>query len=292
MALKELETAHSAYSKQDYTSENWNRLETAYAQGQTAIRNAATADEVTQAKEAAIQAMADVPKRADEDLGTVTVVVENTTYSGAPSEMYGTIAEGEVTLTEDTTMMTAVLTVLDENEFDWTGTGGNQNPGETDDWGITYISGIYKGDAALEQQAPGYPASGWMGTLNDWFTNEGFSSFSVSASKSDYRLMDGDEIRVMYSLDGYGEDLGGSWSSSDTSLSGLTITGGELVPAFSGGTLSYLLVPNGGPVVVEPTAANKNYQVRTYLNQSGGDNWYRKGQTIPAVTGDVIYIGV
>ena len=206
--------------------------------------------------------------------------------------MYGTIAEGEVTLTEDTTMMTAVLTVLDENEFDWTGTGGNQNPGETDDWGITYISGIYKGDAALEQQAPGYPASGWMGTLNDWFTNEGFSSFSVSASKSDYRLMDGDEIRVMYSLDGYGEDLGGSWSSSDTSLSGLTITGGELVPAFSGGTLSYLLVPNGGPVVVEPTAANKNYQVRTYLNQSGGDNWYRKGQTIPAVTGDVIYIGV
>ena len=291
-ALRELETAHSAYSKQDYTSENWNRLETAYAQGQTAIRNAATAEEVTQAKERAIQAMAAVPKREAEDLGAVTVVVENTTYSDAPDGMNGTIAEGEVTLTEDTTMMTAVLTVLNQNGFDWTGTGGSKNPGELDDWGISYISGISRGDAALEQQAPGYPASGWMGTLNDWFTNEGFSSFSVSASNTDYRLMDGDEIRVMYSLDGYGEDLGGSWSSSDTSLQALTVTGGTLQPDFDGDTLSYILIPDGDSITVWTTAANKNYQVRTYLNQTSGNNWYRNGQVIPAVTGDVIYIGV
>ena len=35
---------------------------------------------------------------------------------------------------------------------------------------------------------------GWMGTLNDWFTNYGFGAFSVAEGD----LSDGDVIRVMY----------------------------------------------------------------------------------------------
>ena len=40
--------------------------------------------------------------------------------------------------------------------------------------------------------------SGWMGTLNDWFTNYGFDQYTTT----DGTLQDGDEIRVMYTSTG------------------------------------------------------------------------------------------
>lgn len=43
-----------------------------------------------------------------------------------------------------------------------------------------------------------------MGTLNDWFTNVGFKDI-----KAGDKLFDGDVIRVMYTVNGYGADIGG-----------------------------------------------------------------------------------
>lgn len=112
----------------------------------------------------------------------------------------------------------------------------------------------------------GSVSSGWMGVLNDWFTNYGFSSYAVSNTDRDYRLVDGDEIRVMFTMDGYGDDLGGTWGNGDTSLKELEVTGGTLSPSFDGETTSYALTLDGGDVSVTPTAANKNFLVKTFIN--------------------------
>ena len=53
-----------------------------------------------------------------------------------------------------------------------------------------------------------------MGTLNDFFVNRSFSEFTVE----DGKLADGDVIRVMYTTEGLGKDLGGTWGNSNTTL--------------------------------------------------------------------------
>lgn len=131
--------------------------------------------------------------------------------------------------------------------------------------------------------------------LNDWFTNYGFSSYAVSNTDRDYRLVDGDEIRVMFTMDGYGDDLGGTWGNGDTSLKELEVTGGTLSPSFDGETTSYALTLDGGDVSVTPTAANKNFLVKTFINNKTTANnveYYRRGENLPVQPGDTIYIGV
>jgi hypothetical protein len=133
-----------------------------------------------------------------------------------------------------------------------------------------------------------------MGALNDWFVNEGFQSFRVGNSNKSYCLVDGDQITVMYTSTGLGTDLGGTWSNANTSLKGLTYTGGTLTPVFSSGKLDYILILDNGSTSASftPTAANKNYMVRTYLNEKTGDNWYRRGEQIAVKPGDVVNIGI
>ena len=60
--------------------------------------------------------------------------------------------------------------------------------------------------------------SGWMGTLNDWFTNEGLTAYTVANGK----LASGDEIRMQYTMD-WGADLGNDWSGTDTSLKAIDV---------------------------------------------------------------------
>ena len=118
------------------------------------------------------------------DLGQAHVIVENTTYpkdKGAPWD--GTLVDTWVKLTEESTMMGCVFEALDAKGYTHTGT--------------TYISEI-NGLSELN----GGSASGWMGTLNDWFTNAGFDAFTVANGK----LEAGDEIRVMYTCS-LGDDL-------------------------------------------------------------------------------------
>ena len=298
-ARAELAAVYQGYSKASYTTAGWTSLTEAYNSGLAAIDAAADESGITAAINSAKTAMAAVPTRAQEqaqnpsedknkvgELGSVTVTVTNNTYSGAPDGWTGTFIEEQVALNKDTTMMTALLAALDRNGYTWTGTGGSTSGG-TD---ITYIASISKGGYTLAEFTGGQK-SGWMGTLNDWFTNEGFSSFTASAANSNYRIVDGDVIDIQYTCD-LGVDLGGGWGNSDTSLSGWTVTGGSLSPAFSGTTTGYTLVLNGRSVTVTPTAANKNYQVRTYINEQSGSNWYRRGEVLPVKAGDTIYVGV
>lgn len=292
-ALTSLTKTYQNYSKANYSNENWTKLTKAYNDGLTAIA-AATDDQIETVKAAAMAAIAAVEKlgttAGNETVGkygSVTVTVENNTYSD--DVFKGTFVNAEIPLNDGTTMMTAVLEALKKEGYGWTGTGGSRGENPMD---ITYLAGIKKGSNSLSE-FDGGPQSGWMGTLNDWFVNESFQSFRVNASKSMYRLVDGDQIAVQYTKEGLGTDLGGTWNSAETSLQSLIYTGGNLTPAFTGGTRNYTMVlGSGNSVKFTPAASNKNYQVRTYLNTKAGDNWYRRGESINVKSGDVIYIGV
>ena len=294
-ALAELETAKASYSKSDYTDANWTKLENVYADGKTAIENAADSDAVSEAKKNAIGAMAGISKKADtsakppelgNEVGKVKVIVEN--FTANPSKVF---AQGWYTLQQDDTMMTLILKALDSEGYTWEGTGGTK--GGAKDYTITYLASITDKDGNTLGEFSTTQGSGWMATLNDWFVNLGLQEFG--ASKNGFcKVENGDEIHAMFT-ENYGTDIGGSWGDSDTSLKSLTISGGTLVPTFNGSQLEYkLVVPAGGSTItVTPTAANKNYMVRTFLNQYNVDSdCYKCTESFKVKEGDVIYIGV
>lgn len=295
-AASDLAKAYQGYVKSQYSSTNWQELSSAYQTGVNAIQAAKTSEAIQQARETAIAAMAAVKTLKQDSsgsttvgaYGTVHVIMENTTCPKQPFYGEAGILSTDVALNESDTMMTVILDALDKEGYEWIGTGGSQ--GNKNDRTITYLASISK-DGKTLGEFTGSAKSGWMGTLNNWFTNEGFQSFSVKAKDRNYRLADGDQIHIMYT-DDLGADLGGTWGNSDTSLKTLTVSGGTLSPSFASGTLSYVLTPGSGSISMVPVAANKNYQMRIYLNEKSGENWYRQDETIPAKVGDTIYIGV
>ena len=200
--------------------------------------------------------------------GMARVIVENTTFPKAEGAVWeGTLADTWIELTGESTMMGCVVEALDGH----TVVGAESN----------YISSI---DDLKEQQ--GGSMSGWMGTLNDWFTNFGFGEFTVAKGT----LCAGDEIRIMYTRTV--EDLGGSWNNSDTRLKALTFSTGKLAPKFSGDIFTYTLtVPEGTTsLLVTPTAANKNYQVRAYLGTQATGREYSRTSLILIANGSVITV--
>lgn len=245
-------------------------------------------------------------------VGTVTVSVQNYTNDGSSAEGENKVAlehfyrpedqywleRKNYPLGENDTMMTVLLRALTEANCTWLGTGGNGDG--TYDFDITYLSTITDGDYSLAEFTGGQQ-SGWMGTLNDWFTNEGFANFSVKNGK----LADGDIISIKYTSVGLGEDVGGTWSNSDTTLKSLTFDGDgnprlttTFEPGKRGGTYAYTLVIDGDSsnLTVTPTAANKNFLVKTFLNEkvtsnTEGSSFYKRTESIPVVAGDTIYIG-
>lgn len=200
--------------------------------------------------------------------GMARVIVENTTFPKAEGAAWeGTLADTWIELTDESTMMGCVVEALDGHTI----VGAESN----------YISSIDNLKAF-----DGGTMSGWMGTLNDWFTNFGFGEFTVAKGT----LCAGDEIRIMYTRTV--EDLGGSWNNSDTRLKALTFSAGKLTPKFSGDTFTYTLtVPEGTTsLLVTPTAANKNYQVRAYLGTQATGREYSRTSLIPIENGSVITV--
>ena len=201
--------------------------------------------------------------------GKVHVIVENTVYKvTTDADLWNdTLVNTDVILNaEVNTMMDCIVSALATKGY--TAVGAESN----------YISKITHGDKELGE-FDGGSGSGWMGTLNDWFTNRGFGEFTA---------VDGDEIRVMYTRDG-GKDIGGDWTTmNDTSLTALSFSAGELTPAFNKDTHAYTLkLPEkDNQVTVTATAANKQNQV--YL--SVGDAEYRRTAAIPMVHGTVLTI--
>lgn len=254
---------------------------------------------------------------AGDPRGTVKVIVENTTYSGAPEGFYSDpndpdyslenaiVYEPNYTIGDEDSMMTVILRALADNGYTWTGTGGSE-------FGITYLSSISLGNSKEYKlgEFDGGNESGWMGTLNGFFTNLGFSEFRVTPKEnqeSKILLEDGDVIRVMYTCTGLGKDLGGTWGNSDTTLKALKVENGTetlvLAPEFEavaepGGTYSYtvLIDDEAAELTITADAANKNYLVKRFLNEKVTDNteggsFYKSTQAIPVVSGDTIYIG-
>ena len=200
--------------------------------------------------------------------GMARVIVENTTFPKAEGAAWeGTLTDTWIELTDESTMMGCVVEALDGHTI----VGAESN----------YISSIDNLKAF-----DGGTMSGWMGTLNDWFTNFGFGEFTVAKGT----LCAGDEIRIMYTRTV--EDLGGSWNNSDTRLKALTFSAGKLTPKFSGDTFTYTLtVPEGTTsLLVTPTAANKNYQVRAYLGTQATGREYSRTSLIPIENGSVITV--
>lgn len=201
--------------------------------------------------------------------GMTRVIVENTTFPKAEGAAWeGTLADTWIELTGESTMMGCVVEALDGHTI----VGAESN----------YISSIDNLKAF-----DGGTMSGWMGTLNDWFTNFGFGEFTVAKGT----LCAGDEIRIMYTRNA-GVDLGGDWESTDTRLKALTFSAGKLTPKFSGDTFTYTLtVPEGTTrLLVTPTAANKNYQVRAYLGTQAKGREYTRTSLIPIENGSVITV--
>ena len=195
----------------------------------------------------------------------VHVVVENTTFHEADGAAWeGKLVDKWVDLDADSTMMSCVEKAL---EPDYKAEGAE--------------SGYIKEINELKAGAKG-GMSGWMGTLNDWFVNEGFDKFTVANGK----LTAGDEIRVMYSCTA--DDLGGTWDNQDKTVKELTISGAALSPAFDKDTHEYTLTidKDTTSVVVTPTASNKNYQVRTSVDGKE----YKRGAAIPVSDGTVITV--
>ena len=252
-------------------------VQAAYDAGVKAIQAAATAAEVDKAYQAAVVAM-----RKAADYGKVQVIVENTTYpaeDGAPWD--GKLVDEWIDLNAGSTMMNCIVAALEKNRFTQTG---------AEDGYISSIEGL--------SQMDGGDQSGWMGTLNDWFTNFGFKEFTVENGS----LSNGDVIRIMYSREGLGADVGGTWSNSDTTLAALDIQGGKLLTKFApgeaGNTYEYTLAIDGesADLKLTPTAANKNYLTKIFLNEKvtsdeEGGSFFKRTQMIPVAAGDTIYVG-
>ena len=255
-----------------------DKAKAAYDSGVDSINAAASVAAVETAYQSAVVAM----KKAADNYGKVQVIVENTTYSkkaGAPWD--GTLVDTWVDLSADSTMMSCVAAALKTVNASCKGMESGY---------IASINGL--------GEFGGSASAGWMGTLNDWFTNEGFSAFTVKNGN----LADGDVIRIMFTFSGYGADLGGTWENSDTTVKALTVDGAALTPNFipgeAGGQYDYTLIIDGesASVKLTPTASNKNFQVKTFLNEkvtdrSEGSSFYKRTESIPVKVGDTIYVG-
>ena len=210
-----------------------------------------------------------------ENLGTVHVIVENTTFteataSGKTPAWTGIKVDTDVSLNADSTMMSCIEAAIEK--------AGLTADITDSDYGkyISGIAGLYEFD--------GGSGAGWMGTLNDWLTNMGFSNYAVSNGT----LRAGDEIRVMYSRNG-GKDIGGDfYDMSDTSLTALSFSAGTLSPTFDKGTTEYTLTLPEGTQTFTASASAANKQNQVYLTV--GDTSYRRTAAVPAVSGTTLNI--
>jgi len=298
-AVNAIITAFSSYEKNNYSTDGWIAIVNAKNIGLEEVIASKTIDAINLAKENAIVAMANVKVKIIEGnipnfgdvVGSVDVYVENTTYLGG--DFTGSIvSELNFDIAENDTIMTIVLRALALKGYSWTGTGGTEISG-IDDYGIAYLASITKNGKSLGEFS-GSAGSGWMVTLNDFFINEGMQQFSVKNAK----ISDGDEICIMFTQN-LGEDLGGTWGNSDTTLKELNLSAGKLYPSFSSSINNYTLVlsSSDNKLKVTPTAANRNYLVKTFLNdkvttKTEGVSFYKRTRYIPVRSGDFVNIGV
>ena len=303
------------YNKYPADHEKHDAIQKAFDDGVAAVNAATTLAGVAKARTDAVKAIRaaagigatgepipgwgkDSEFDAGKQVGTVTVSLENTKYDDG----YFYTKEGEkpflykenYPLGENDTMMSVLCRAMADEKIEWVGSGGGyeitylSSISQTDENGVTHSLGEFDGGNE----------SGWMGTLNDWFTNLGFSEFTVANGT----LGDGDYISIKYTQSGLGADLGGTWDNSDTTLKDLVVEGGTLLTKFtsgeSGKTYEYTVSIEGtsASLKVTPTATNKNFLTKIFLNEQVNSNeegasFYKRTQYIPVTSGDTIYVG-
>ncbi|MBR4622512.1 MAG: DUF4430 domain-containing protein [Ruminococcus sp.] len=218
---------------------------------------------------------------AEDAKKTVRVRVENSTFSKDDGAAWdGVLLDTEVEIGDGDTMYTVIAAAVEDEGYQLVAPDYGTGPYIMD------INGVGVDTAA---NVPGeYP--GWTSTLNDWFINQGVSSFTVA----DGTLEAGDEIAVLYTITWL--DCGGSYMNNDTSLKALEFSAGELDKEFDPAVTEYTLTLSGEEeIYVTPTAANKNFQVRTYKNSyvpetKGAE--YKRSEAVPVADGDKLFIGV
>ena len=297
-AIAVVESAFNACDKSKYDEAGIAKLEAALKSGKDAINAATTESEIKAARDKAVAAIKAVPEagkaittgetkyNSGTTVGTVTVSVENTTYSAAP--FTGTIVSGEYELGTNDSMMTVILKALEIGGYSWN-EYKTKDDLTADSYKTTYIASIYKDGESLSEK-DGSKGAGWMGTKNDWFVNQGFAAFTYKNGG----LKSGDVIHVVFTTN-LGEDVGSSWTNNETALSSLEFSSGTLTPAYAKAKTDYLLVIPSEQIGtrISYSAANKNFQTRAYLNTYGSDNaYYANGDIMAVSSGDVIYVGV
>lgn len=297
-AIAVVESAFKACNQSKYNADGIAALNAARESGKDAINAAATESAIKAARDKAVAAIKAVPEagktittgetkyNSGTIVGTVTVSVENTTYNAAP--FTGTIVSGEYELGTNDSMMTVILKALEIGGYSWN-EYKTKDDLTADSYKTTYIASIHKDGESLSEK-DGTKGSGWMGTLNDWFVNQGFAAFTYKNGG----LKSGDVIHVVFTTN-LGEDVGSSWTNNETALSSLEFSSGTLTPAYAKATTDYLLVIPSEQIGtrISYSAANKNFQTRAYLNTYGSDNaYYANGDIMAVSSGDVIYVGV
>lgn len=297
-AIAVVEAAFKACEQSKYDEAGIAKLEAARNSGKEAINAADTESAIKAARDKAVAAIKAVPEagktittgetkyNSGTIVGTVTVSVENTTYNAAP--FTGTIVSGEYELGTNDSMMTVILKALEIGGYSWN-EYKTKDDLTADSYKTTYIASIHKDGESLSEK-DGTKGSGWMGTLNDWFVNQGFAAFTYKNGG----LKSGDVIHVVFTTN-LGEDVGSSWTNNETALASLEFSSGTLTPAYAKATTDYLLVIPSEQIGtrINYSAANKNFQTRAYLNTYGSDNaYYANGDIMAVSSGDVIYVGV
>ena len=213
--------------------------------------------------------------KAEAAINQVRVIVKNDTYSVAKGAKWeGKLIDTMVDIDNNDTAITVVSKALKQKGYTQTGAESNY---------ISEINGLNAYDGGSQ--------SGWMGTLNDWFTNQGLGDYKVSNNT----LKAGDTVTFEYTCN-WGGDLGSYWSNNDTSLAKLEFDTGKLNKTFTGSDKTYTLYIDGDSanVNVNAVAYNRNFQVRTYKNTYTPDvagSELGRNSSIKVSDGEVIRTG-
>ena len=231
-----------------------------------------------------ILSMGSVCAYASEDEPKVRVrIVNNNAETESGAAWDGVLVDEWVSIDDNSTAAELLGSVLGAHGYSETGLSDNY---------ITEINGLSAGDCSS--------MSGWMLMLDNWVTDEGIASYTVSSGK----LSPGDELCLAFSLD-WGADLGYDWAGTDTSLSGVSfVAAGDdknasvtLTPEFSADVREYkITVPDGiDSIMVVPETKNKAFRCKMYKDTytptvAGID--FKSSEYVKVGDETVIYVGV
>ncbi len=217
---------------------------------------------------------------AADEQETVWVAIANNTFTkGDGAAWDGVLVNAkEIPIDENTTMLSAITAALEAENYTINAPDTGYGPYISD------INGVGETTYAVKENC--YP--GWNISLNQWFTNQGLSAYTVK----DGTLKDGDFIGVEYAVTG--ADVRNVYYSNDTSLSDVYING-ELFDEFKSDTFEYTVELDSNELVINGVQNNAVFQEWSYINNytpEAAGTGYRPQDVLEVKDGDVVYLGV